>query len=338
MLSLLLTIVLSSCGDTTVTTKVEDNKLLTDTTLSEQELAFKTINDQLIKDINDPGLYLKRARLHKQYGDLDAAINDIDRAIKIDSIFPEFYLLKAELLKYQGKYQESKNVLDKCMYVDNNNVPARIQLGWMALITQDYNQALDYADAALKLDLYSAEAYYLKGMVFQEKKDTALAKSSFKTALEQENDYYEAYIQLGLLYYNEPNDLAKGYFKNALRVKPKSLEALYNYAIYSQDNGEYNEAIGTYYEILTIQKYREPYFNLGYIHQEYLKVYDVAIENYTKAIEIEPNYYDAYYNRGLCFEEIDENEKAEADFRKTLSINPTHTYAALALERVLKNS
>ena len=108
--------------------------------------------------------------------------------------------------------------------------------------------------------------------------------------------------------------------------------------IYCQDTEEYNEAITTYHKILTIKKYREPYFNLGYIHQEYLKVYDVAIENYTKAIEVDAKYFEAYYNRGLCYEELNENDKAENDYRVTLQLNPTYTYAAVALERVLKNN
>lgn len=337
-LGILVMVVLSSCGNNSEVATVNDASTKIDTTLSEKELAFQELNKQLVNDINNAGLYLKRARLHQEYGDLELAISDVDRAIKVDSIFPEFYLLKAELLKKQGKYQESKEALDKCMFVDNNNVKARVELGWMALISQNYDQALDYADAALKIDLYSAESYYLKGMIFEQKRDTTLAISSYKTAIEQENDYYEPYIQLGLLHYNEPNELAKGYFKNALRIRPESLEALYDYAIYCQDTEEYNEAIETYHKILKIKEYREPYFNLGYIHQEYLKVYEVAIDNYTKAIEVEPKYYEAYYNRGLCYELMDQNDKAEADFRATLNLSPTYTYAAIALERVLKNS
>jgi tetratricopeptide (TPR) repeat protein len=328
---------LFSCGGDVDNNEIEDNTVKTDTTVSEQVLAFREVNEQLKSDINNTGLYLKRARLYQKYKDLPSAINDIDRAIKIDSIIPDLYLLKAELLKLQGKYQESKLALDQCMLVDNANVEARIGLGWIALIAQNYEQALDYADAALKRNMYSAEAYYLKGMIFIEKEDTTTAISSFKTAVEQENDYYEAYIQLGLLHYYQDNDLAKGYFKNALRIRPKSLEALYDYAIYCQDTEEFNEAIKTYHEILAIQKYKEPYFNLGYIHQEYLKVYDVAIENYTKAVELEPSYYEAFYNRALCYEIQGNNKLAEADLRMALKINPTYTFAAKALERVLGN-
>lgn len=327
-------VVLFSCG--TDTPSEVNNVNTIDTAETEKIAEFKAINELLKNDINNSGLYLKRAKLYMKYSDLHSAVLDLDRAIKIDSIIPEFYLLKAELLKKQDKLKESKVVLDKCMQIDNDNVQARIELGWLALIVRDYKQALDYADAALKRDIHSAEAYYLKGMIFEEKLDTQLAISSFRTVLEQENDFYDAHIHLGLLHFNEPNTLAKEYFKNALKIKPESLEALYAYAMYCQEHEEYNEAIKTYHKILSIEKYREPYFNLGYIHQVYLKVYDVAIENYTKAIEIEPKYIDAYYNRGLCYEQIDNKKKAEEDFRYVLKLNPQHTTAAIALERVIK--
>ena len=173
-------------------------------------------------------------------------------------------------------------------------------------------------------------------MVFEEQLDTVLAISSYKTAVEQENDFYDGYIHLGLLHFYIDLDLAKGYLKNALRIQPKSMEALYAYAMCSQYNEEYNEAIETYHEILKIEEYREPYFNLGYIHQEYLKVYDVAIDYYSKAIAIEPTYLEAYYNRGLCYEESKEYKLAEEDLREALKLNPQYTEAALALERVIK--
>lgn len=304
-----------------------------DTTMSDMDKELDAINKMLKNDVNNTGLYLKRARIYKENGNLTAAINDLNRAIKIDSLIPEFYLLKAELYKAQDDYKAAKQTLDKCLYIDNDNVQARVELGWLALYVTNHEQALDYADAALKRDMYHAEAYYLKGMIFLDKKDTALAISSFKTAVEQENDYYDAYIQLGMLHFNDP--LGEGYFKNALRVDSNSLEALYNTGMYYQEKGKFDEAIALYKKAIALHPYREPYFNIAYIHHEYLQEYDKAVEWYTKAINIEPKYIDAYYNRGLCYELLNNRTNAKNDFQTVLKLHPTHTYAAIALERVL---
>lgn len=332
-------VLFSSCGNDHEKVREKKNKTeVNDVSESEQTIAFKEINAQLKRDINNPTLYLKRSKLYLKYGDYSLAVGDLDRAIKIDSTAPEYYLLKAELLKSQDKLKESKKVLDKVMYIDNDNLQARLELGYLALIARQYKQALDYADAVLRKDVYNAEAYFLKGMIFEDKRDTAKAVSSYITAIEQENDYYEAYMQVGLLSFNGDPVLGKEFIKNALRIDSNSMEALYAYGMICQESGEYNEAIETYYKILEIEEFREPHFNLGFIHQEYLKVYDVAIEHYTNAIRVEPKYIDAYFNRALCYEQLDEPRKAVEDLKVVLKLNPQHTQAALLMGRILKNN
>mgnify|MGYP003651536122 CR=1 FL=1 len=329
-------ILLFSCTENVKQEEKKNDKVEVDSLTAYKNSEFEIINTQLKSDPNNPNLYIKRAQLYKRYNEVPFAIEDIDRAIKVDSLIPEFYLLKAEMQKEIDLYADAKRTLDKCLLIDNNNVQARIELGWMAFIIQNYEQAIEYADAALKRNMYAAEAYYLKGMVFYEKQDTARAISSFITAVEQESNYYEAYIQLGVLHFNQDNDLAKGYIKNALRIKPESPEALYHYGLWSQEHGDYNEAIETYHKIIAIKPYREALFNLGYIHQEHLKVYDLAIGFYTEAIGSDKNYFEAYYNRGLCHEFLGNYDQAELDFRKALEINPDYDYAALSIDRILK--
>lgn len=335
ILSVLISFMLFSCGG-----EVEQPKSTEKNTKDSLELArtldFEQINNELKNDHNNPSLYIKRARIYQKYNDNLLAIEDIDRAIKLDSLIPEYYLLKAELQKKEGGYADAKRTLDKCLLIDNKNVQARIELGWIAFIIQNYKQAIEYADAALKINVYAAEAYYLKGMIFSEQKDTAKAISSFITATEQESNYYDAFIQLGVLHLNQKNKLAIDYFKNAVNIKPKSSEALYNYAYAHQQFGNYTEAITTYQNMIAIQPFREPYFNLGYIHQEYLDKPEEAIEFYNQAVQLSPFYHQAYYNRGLCYEKVGDFKNAELDFRKTLSIASDYDLAALSLDRVLK--
>lgn len=56
-------------------------------------------------------------------------------------------------------------------------------------------------------------------------------------------------------------------------------------------------------------------------------MYIVAIADYTKAIEVDPNWRkiaQAYYNRGFCYSRIGMFEKAMEDFEKSLELNPSH--------------
>ena len=47
-----------------------------------------------------------------------------------------------------------------------------------------------------------------------------------------------------------------------------------------------------------------------------LKDYKGAIADYTKAIEIDPNYADAYNNRGIAKDELKDYKGAIADYTK----------------------
>ena len=50
--------------------------------------------------------------------------------------------------------------------------------------------------------------------------------------------------------------------------------------------------------------------------------YDRAIEDYTKAIELDPNPADAYNNRGVAYGKKDESDCAIKDYTKAIELNP----------------
>ena len=56
----------------------------------------------------------------------------------------------------------------------------------------------------------------------------------------------------------------------------------------------------------------ETYYNRGLVHSEKGKL-ELAIAAYTKAIELKPDYAEAYYNRGGAFLRLGEREKAKSD-------------------------
>ena len=49
---------------------------------------------------------------------------------------------------------------------------------------------------------------------------------------------------------------------------------------------------------------------------------DRAIEDYTKAIELNPNYTDAYYNRSLVYNYKGDLDRALNDLNRAIQLNP----------------
>jgi tetratricopeptide (TPR) repeat protein len=52
-----------------------------------------------------------------------------------------------------------------------------------------------------------------------------------------------------------------------------------------------------------------------------------AIADYTKAIEINPNYASTYYNRGILKKDLKDYSGAIADYTKAIEINPNYAIA-----------
>ena len=68
------------------------------------------------------------------------------------------------------------------------------------------------------------------------------------------------------------------------------------------------------------------YANRGIAHNE-LKQSDLALADFSQAIDLNPDYVYAYYNRANVYRELEEHKKAIADYSKVIELNPEHRYA-----------
>jgi len=51
-----------------------------------------------------------------------------------------------------------------------------------------------------------------------------------------------------------------------------------------------------------------------------LKDYQSAIEDYSKAIEINPSHFKAFYNRAFCYDKLNKLELTEQDYVSAVTI------------------
>ncbi|NVN95371.1 MAG: tetratricopeptide repeat protein [Bacteroidetes bacterium] len=89
--------------------------------------------------------------------------------------------------------------------------------------------------------------------------------------------------------------------------------------MFQQENGNPDAAIKAYKNIIAIDpKYKQAYFNIGFVYLEYKHVYNEALKSFTDAITVDKNYAEAYYNRGYTYELMKETDKARSDFKMAL--------------------
>jgi tetratricopeptide (TPR) repeat protein len=298
---------------------------------------LKAINELLRETPGNAKLYVSRAKYYMNKKDFNAAQEDMSRAISIDSTRADFYLTLADLYFMVNKTGGSKTALEKCHQLDPSNSDCIMKLAELYFYVRKYQESLNFLDEALKLDQYNSKAYFMKGMNFKESGDTTKAISSMQTAVEQDNAYYNAYIQLGLLCGAKHNPLAEDYYMNALRLQPRSPEALYDFAKYLQDLKDYPRATALYKQLLALNdKSFDALYNLGVIGVNQ-KNYTEASGYFTRAITAEPRNPRGYYGRGYCYQLMGETQNATSDYRYTLTLDPEFELAKEALLKLKAN-
>lgn len=331
--SLIVIIATTSCHSG----KQDENKSLAKT-IADTTAVGKQIfqlSQSIVESPKNAALYHERAKLYIGQKKFSAAFEDMKTALSIDSTKILFLLTMADLYFVTNQTRETKNLLEKCVTLDNSHVEANLKLAELYLYVQDHQQSINHLDNVLKTDMHNARAYFMKGINFREMNDTTKAISSFQTAIEQKPEYYEAFMQLGIIYSEKKNKMALQYFNSALGLKPSSIEAYYGRALCLQENNEPDKAIQDYNTILKINpQYKLAHYNLGYVHLVYLKKYEDAIKCFSDAISYDPNYVEAYYNRGLSYELSKNKKKAKEDYEKAVQLKPDYEAAVAGMRRV----
>lgn len=115
---------------------------------------------------------------------------------------------------------------------------------------------------------------------------------------------------------------------------------LFNLAYQADNNKDYNLCIDYYNKIIEMtdnllkeydensekySKYKNNYliaYNNRGIAKNNLGLYEEAIKDFDKAIELDSNYLSAYNNRGISKAKLGNNEEAIKDFNKAIELNP----------------
>jgi len=321
---------LNSCGSQQ--TNHEEKKKTDSLEIKLNSPELKEVNAQILNSPGDAALYNKRARVYLRLNQLQEGVNDAKRAIRLDSTKAEYYLTLVDAHFMRNETRPAKDVLETAEKKFPRNTEALLKLAEIYYLVQNYQKGIDYVNKALKVDEHIAKAYYIKGSIYRESGDTAKAISSLETAVEQDNRYEDAFYDLGVLYAARKNPIAFQYYDNVLRVNPSSSSAVYARAKLLQDLGRTDEAIAAYEKIVAANPRCENcYYNLGAIWLEVKKDPKKALEYFTKAIEINPSYVEAYFARGYTYTKLKDKESAKADYNMCLRIEPNYNPAVEGL-------
>ncbi|WP_321531903.1 tetratricopeptide repeat protein [uncultured Desulfuromonas sp.] len=277
------------------------------------------------------------ARLHLIDGDVDAAIEALQRAVTFDDQSPYLFAALASIHLDRGQTQQAQEYL---------------------------NQALALQPHHLTSELMLADVYHAQG-----KTDQAVA--AFRQVLDRHPDIEDVYLHISRLYLSQQAyDNAEQILRQWLNRQPQSINGLMELANLYRLRGDHQQAITTYRQAIELNPHdRRIYLPLGRLLEqqrqfdEALTLYDEAARQtddqayfdhlgstllieqgrYSEAlqrvesiVQHDPADVEALGKLGYIYIELERWPEAEATFRQALPYHPVSSqlfyWLAYALE------
>lgn len=202
-------------------------------------------------------------------------------------------------------------------------------------IDKQLNQAFNFHQ---KRNLREAERLYREILLVKPDNDTVLyllgllasQAGQFETAINLLNKAIE--ISPAADYYRDFGDImfdvgkkqeAGQIYRKALELNPDDAETSFNLALLSQELGNIDEAISCFENVVRINpKDSEAFNSLGVLVYNHKKDFINAEKCFNKAVELKPSFVDGYFNLGLVYTALNQNDKAVFNYNKAVKLNP----------------
>ena len=331
------------------------------------ELITSLINN---KNYKKSSAYTVRSEIYQKLDNYDKALEDINTFIDLnirndnsysnqdftvtqDMLIESGYLSKGTL-NFRFKYYQKS--IDNLTFIIDNTIVEKNKKHATFLRAWTYKE---FAKEFYNTPEYEKEITYSELAINDYKKVTS---GYFQSAFAC-NNLANVYSYIG------KDDLALEAINKAIILKPDDPSFLMNRANIYKDIGQNNNALKQYDELISLYpNIASLYYNRGFFHAGN-KNYELALKDYkkteeksddinllkqlyfyrakvyhstenyfnevldlNKVINIDPDYYLAYKNRGLAYLELSKFNKAIKDFEKVLEIAPYYNkvYSVLA--------
>lgn len=120
------------------------------------------------------------------YADMDnpMAVEYLNTAIKLDSANTNAMYCLAMYFQDKDRLDEAENLYKQILDMNANNADAWHNRGYIALMREDYDQAIDHFSKAIMIDNRYTEAHINRGYAYELKGDRQNAEICYRTALE----------------------------------------------------------------------------------------------------------------------------------------------------------
>ena len=204
--------------------------------------------------------------VNSQLGFWPESIDSLSKAIELSPNDPHSYYIMGVVMCKFGSWVAGIECFDRVLDLDHNHLDALCDRGSAQLELKHFDSALESYKRSIEIDNKYAAAYFGCGNALRELKRNEEAIEFFSEAILHNSKYYEAYNNLGKIHHEA------GSFNNALECFEKAI-VIEN----SNPLAHANSSV-----------------ELKYLHRM-----EESLRSLEIAIALQPDYYDAYWNRAL---------------------------------------
>lgn len=327
LISILL--VINSCQKKTPARYISDN----DTTYSAD---IRNVSKKINSNPTNPELYYTRSNAFFFENNLKQATLDIEYAIHLDSTNALYHFKKGNYLMSgdTANAKEAEKSFQTAINFKPDFFDAITELAKLKLAKQMYPASEELYIRANKLDPSNPIPYFYLGIIAKEVGDTVKAMSLFEKTLVYDSKHFNAIMQLGNFYALKKDKKALLMFDRAIQINELSDEAIYAKGLFMQNQQKYKDA-SILYE--TVAKINPAHifcrYNLGYINGLFGN-YKEAIKFLDEAIDLAPEYAEAYTLRGFMKEKLKNSTGAYNDYKMAILLDENQLKAKEGLGRI----
>ncbi|MFO7789601.1 MAG: tetratricopeptide repeat protein [Bacteroidales bacterium] len=334
LIAVLLMVTVVSCNQSGKDSKDNKNgEAGQESDIVSDSLSIEQLSEKIRETPRNAVLFRKRAEMYAEKGETEKAIDDLNVALKLDSVTKSTYYKLIDQHMNLGQSGKAKEAAKACLEVHPNDKESLLRLAQIYYYVKEYNKALSYIREIKKHNKQDADTYFIQGLIYRESEKPDLAINAFQRTIEYDDEFIAAYVMLGKMLSDANDPLAGEYYKAGLRKAPDNVELHYNTGFYLQQNDMIDSALNHYQYIIDSidDKHYGAHYNTGYIALVYQNDYNKAIAEFTEAINIDSTSHKAYYNRGYAHELKGELKEARADYNKSLEFKENYSLAIEAL-------
>ncbi len=290
--------------------------------------------------------YYREGMQREQSGETALAISAFQRCLKIDPEYAKAYRGLGKALLAQGEYTRAVSALEKARSLDgtlpvgDDLARSYLLCGDAALSSKHLEESIGWFQKAREEGsveeadegLWKAHHAYFRSKY--ESGDFSAAASHLQSCLDLKSEVADDYLALGDLYAGELKNpgRARTYYTLYLEHSPKGKEAE-RVRAFLGPTAEPKEKL---------EQRRPPpvmqarpisaveHYNRGTNYQASGQL-EAARQEYVRAINLKPDFYQAFYNLGVLYNKTGKPAAALAAYKKSALLNPDFAPAQLAI-------